>query len=108
MPTGCDGGRVVGVGTEGVSLGGATVADGMTVAGDPPTGVAVTGTGDCSAVSPGGAVTIAVKSGGLVGTCAPAVVVAVSIAACVGIGLFPQPLVPLATRLAEMYTFGGW
>jgi formate hydrogenlyase subunit 3/multisubunit Na+/H+ antiporter MnhD subunit len=37
-----------------------------------------------------------------------AVVVAVSIAACVGIGLFPQPLVPLATRLAEMYTFGGW
>jgi len=37
-----------------------------------------------------------------------AVVVAVSIAACVGIGLFPQPLAPLATRLAEMYTFGGW
>lgn len=36
------------------------------------------------------------------------VVVAMAIVACVGMGLFPQPLVPLATRLAEMYTFGGW
>jgi len=37
-----------------------------------------------------------------------ATVVAVAIAACVGIGLFPQPLASLATRLAEMYTFCGW
>ncbi len=37
-----------------------------------------------------------------------ALVVTVAIAACVGIGLFPQPLVLLAARLAEMYTFGGW
>jgi formate hydrogenlyase subunit 3/multisubunit Na+/H+ antiporter MnhD subunit len=37
-----------------------------------------------------------------------AVVVAMAIATCVGMGLFPQPLVPLATRLAGMYTFGGW
>lgn len=37
-----------------------------------------------------------------------AAVVAVAIAACVGIGLFPQPLASLATRLAELYTFGGW
>jgi multicomponent Na+:H+ antiporter subunit D len=37
-----------------------------------------------------------------------AAVVAVAIVVCVGIGLFPQPLTALATRLAEMYTFGGW
>jgi len=34
-----------------------------------------------------------------------AAVVAVAIMACVGIGLFPQVLTPLAVRLAETYTF---
>jgi len=34
-----------------------------------------------------------------------AMVVAVAILACIGIGLFPQVLAPLAARLAEAYTF---
>jgi len=34
-----------------------------------------------------------------------AAVVIVAIMACVGVGLFPQTLAPLATRLAETYTF---
>jgi NADH-quinone oxidoreductase subunit N len=34
-----------------------------------------------------------------------AVVVAVAILSCVGVGLFPQVLAPLAARLAETYTF---
>jgi formate hydrogenlyase subunit 3/multisubunit Na+/H+ antiporter MnhD subunit len=34
-----------------------------------------------------------------------AVVVAMAILACVGVGLFPQVLTPLAVRLAEAYTF---
>jgi formate hydrogenlyase subunit 3/multisubunit Na+/H+ antiporter MnhD subunit len=34
-----------------------------------------------------------------------AAVVAVAIVACVGVGLFPQVLAPLAVRLAEAYTF---
>jgi formate hydrogenlyase subunit 3/multisubunit Na+/H+ antiporter MnhD subunit len=34
-----------------------------------------------------------------------AVVVVVAIMACVGVGLFPQVLAPLAVRLAETYTF---
>lgn len=34
-----------------------------------------------------------------------AVVVVVAILACVGVGLFPQVLAPLAARLAETYTF---
>jgi formate hydrogenlyase subunit 3/multisubunit Na+/H+ antiporter MnhD subunit len=34
-----------------------------------------------------------------------AMVVAVAILACVGVGLFPQVLAPLAVRLAETYTF---
>jgi hypothetical protein len=34
-----------------------------------------------------------------------AVVVVVAIMACVGVGLFPQVLAPLAVRLTEAYTF---
>ena len=34
-----------------------------------------------------------------------AAVVAVAILGCVGVGLFPQTLAPLAVRLAETYTF---
>jgi len=37
-----------------------------------------------------------------------ATVVAVAILLCVGVGLFPQVLAPVAARLAETYTFGGW